>query len=219
MKSLQKDGQQEDCVVDGTTFLDGRNRVNAMNDLGLAPHVVQFADLKTGLSPAAWVMTKNLQRRHLTDDQQLAIAAKYRAWCKAEDERQQAEADAKRSAQGTSEAQDDSETTAESHPQDADGSATAEYPQKAADNTSKGKRGRPRGNRSEAEALAKQAKQSEYRARQMVKLRAQAPELATAVEEGRMTLKAAIKKLKAMGSWEQTPSQGSRRRGGHYEGI
>jgi hypothetical protein len=192
VQSLKEYGQQEDCVVDGNTLLDGRNRVNGLNQLEREVRVVQFAELKTGLSPADWIMVKNLQRRHLTNDQYLAITAKFLAWSKDQAERRQADADPKQSAQG------EGETTAEGHPQDADGSADGEYPQKAAENTSKGKRGRPRGNRSEAEKLAKKTKQSRYRAEQMMKLRAQAPELATEVEKGRMTLTKAIKKLKAV---------------------
>lgn len=198
VQSLDKDGQQEDCVVAGDMILDGRNRVNGLNQLGREVRVVQFAELKTGLSPAAWIMTKNLQRRHLTDDQYLAITANYLAWCKDEAERQRAESDSKQSAQG--------ETNAESQTQDAAGASDTEFPQKAAENTSKRKRGRPRGNRSEAETLAKQARQSEHRARQIVKLRAESPELATAVEEGRMSLKDAIKQLKAKASAKQTRS-------------
>jgi hypothetical protein len=38
-------------------------------------------------------MTKNLQRRHLTNDQYLAITEKYLAWLKDQSERQQADAD------------------------------------------------------------------------------------------------------------------------------
>jgi len=198
LKSLQKDGQQEECVLDGAMFLDGRNRVKAMNQLGLASRVIQFADLKTDLTPGVWIMTRNLQRRHLTDDQQLAIAAKYRAWCKAEEDRQKAEASTNnKSEHGTSTGEGGSNTTAASHTQEADGSTASEYRQKPAENQGKRKRGRPTGERTEARALAKQTKQSRYRAEQILRIRAESPELAMEVEEGRMSVKEAMIQLKA----------------------
>jgi ParB-like chromosome segregation protein Spo0J len=209
LNSLKNDGQQEPCVVDGNVFLDGRNRVKALNELGRATRVVQFADLETDLTPGAWVMTKNLQRRHLTSDQYLAITAKYRAWCKEEADRKQAEADAaSRSEQGASTDQDDPEKTEASQQQNAEGAEASDYRQKPADNTRKRKRGRPRGERSEAKALARDAKQSRYRAEQMVKLRKQSPELATKVEKGALTLKEAMRLLKAQQSAQKSQPQG-----------
>ena len=195
-KSLDRDGQQEPCVMYGSVFLDGRNRVMALNALGRAPKIIQFSDLKTGLTPAAWVMAKNKERRHLTDDQYLAITANYRHWCKAEAAREQAEADAAtKSAQGESVKQGDPSDTGANHSKGADKSAASEFPPKPAENAAKRKRGRPPGERSDAEALAKNAKQTRYRAERMLTLRKRSPELATAVQEGRLTLKQAIEQL------------------------
>jgi len=195
-KSIQADGQQEPVVLDNEYVLDGRNRVQILNELGMETKVVQFASLHTELSPAEWVMTQNLYRRHLTDDQRLAIMAKHLDWCKELKARLDAEAAA---AANQEEDSGDSGTHAETEggqPANASESATSEFPQKLAENADQRKRGRPRAQRSEAEALARATNQSRYRAEALVKIREYLPELAVAVEESRITLKDAIRKLK-----------------------
>ena len=197
-KSIQTDGQQDPVVLDGRTFLDGLTRQQILNELGIAPKIVQFAKLDTTMTPADWIMSKNLLRRHLTPDQILAITAKFRALCKKEREREQAkDAAAAGSTSDTAEDSSDPNKTGGDQPQDAERSTTSEFPQKPAENATKRKRGRPRAMRSEAEGLALATKQSRYKAEWILKLDQAAPELATAVAERRLTLKEAILQLKA----------------------
>ena len=202
VESLKNDGQQEPCVVDAKVFLDGRNRTNGMNQLGRETRVVQFADLKTGLTAGQWIMIKNRHRRHLTDDQYLATAADYQDWCKGEADRQQAGADA--AAQADHHAATDTagdQKPEANRPQNVGASSPSEFRQKPAENPAKRKRGRPCGQRSEARALAKQTEQSRNRAEQMLTLRKQAPELAKAVKQGKLTLSQAWRRFRA----EQKP--------------
>ena len=180
--SISEMGQQEPVVLDGTDLLDGRNRVAALNDLGMAPLVVQFVDLQTGFDQGVWIAAKNLQRRHLTDDQYLAITARYFEWLKELDQKSPLTTNAQEPhapvSGGGVEVTNDHQVP-------------GEYPQKPAANATRRKRGRPRGQRSEAEALAGKTKQSRYRAERVLRIRNHSPELAVAVAEGRMTLKEA----------------------------
>jgi hypothetical protein len=58
------------CLYDGK-ILDGRNRYRACRELGFDPEFVSFA----GDCPLRFVISKNLQRRHLRDSQRAFIAA------------------------------------------------------------------------------------------------------------------------------------------------
>jgi hypothetical protein len=194
-KSIEINGQQEPIVVDGHTILDGRNRLIIMNELGLEPRLVEFAKLKAGISAGEWIAIKNLQRRHLTDGQRLAIAIKYQTWLNQERAGQSAKAGTKKPAGQGESAKDGGAETGTKPSQTAENSSSSEYPQDSAENAGKRKRGRPRGGRSDAEAAAAQTEQSRYKAEQMFKLQKQAPALFQAVEEGRLDLKEAIRQL------------------------
>jgi hypothetical protein len=192
-KSIEESGHQEPIVVHDGMVLDGRNRINILNELGQAPKIIQFADLKTGLEAGEWIAIRNLQRRHLTDDQRLAIATKYQTWLREELARQSATPKAQPAhADGDDERGAETSATQSQPSENQDGS---EYPPKAAEKTAKKKRGRPRGNRSDAEAVAGKTKQSRYRADQMLKLQEQSPTLAKAVKEGQLSLKEAMRQL------------------------
>jgi hypothetical protein len=52
--------------------LDGRNRATACERLGVQPKTVEY----TGNDPLAFVLSKNLHRRHLTTSQRAMVAAK-----------------------------------------------------------------------------------------------------------------------------------------------
>ena len=196
-KSIEIYGQQDPIIVDAHTILDGRNRLIIMNELGREPKLVQFATLKTGIPAPEWIAVKNLQRRHLTDDQRLAIATEYQAWVRQEQARQAAKTGTtKPAAQGESAKGGGAETDAKPS-QTAENAGGSEYPPNSAENAAKPKRGRPRGGRSDAEAAAARTNQSRYRAEWMFKLQKQAPALFKAVEDNRLTLKAAIKQFKA----------------------
>ena len=203
-KSLKKHGQLEPAVIHHQVFLDGRNRVEIMNELGREPLVVQYSSLRTGIAPEQWMMMKNINRRHLTDDMRLAIAAKCQDWLKEEPLRRIAKATARAVAKGKPKAREGGVASGESQANQAQCAAESdagEYPQNPAENTPKRRRGRPRGNRSTAEAVATTTGQSRYRAECLMRLREQAMDLAEAVEQGRLTLKQALAKLKE----RQTP--------------
>ena len=74
---LDQDGQLEPIVVykdpEGQTWLlDGRNRDRALRRLGREPQVVEWSG-ECG-SPSAFVIAKNLHRRHLDPGQRAALA-------------------------------------------------------------------------------------------------------------------------------------------------
>jgi hypothetical protein len=195
LRSIDADGQQEPCVIDGKTFLDGRHRVIILNKLGRAPRIIQFAELKTELSPEAWIMTKNLQRRHLTDDQRLAIASRFQAWSKKASKRQRASAAAAESSQNSKKEHDDTHEAEDNQTTNPEETATSEFRQDSAENAGKRKRGRPPGQRSEAKALAKETKQSRYRSQKIKEIEKQSPELAEKIVNGQIGLKEAIRQL------------------------
>ena len=185
-KSLSRHGQQEPVVALGKTILDGLTRIELMNELGLAPVVVQFSSLNTKLTPGEWIMVKNYNRRNVSDDQWLAIGAAYEALVKA-------------GSLGEPKPHDETEagaTTQNDAAATGADSATSEYRQKPAENTPPKKRGRPRGRRGAARAVAARTGQSRYRAEAMIKIREEAPDLAAAVHRGELKLKEAMARLK-----------------------
>jgi len=91
-KKLKNDieghGQQEPITlsVDGSVLLDGRHRLKACKELGIQPRVERFSPVggpTRPVSEADYIWSKNVLRRHLTDDQRAAIAVK---WSDAEKE-------------------------------------------------------------------------------------------------------------------------------------
>lgn len=64
-------GQIEPIVTLDGHVLDGRNRQDACAELGLVPDLVEFA----GDDPLAFVLSKNLARRHLSESQRAMVAA------------------------------------------------------------------------------------------------------------------------------------------------
>lgn len=69
---VAKNGVIEPVVFIGDAILDGRNRYMAARDLGVEYPRVEF----TGDDPLAFVLAKNLSRRHLTESQRAMVAAK-----------------------------------------------------------------------------------------------------------------------------------------------
>lgn len=95
---IRKNGQLEPIIVVGDepnrTVVDGRHRLKACKELGIEPRLLHFSRLvmeKTaswtlqikneGISDFIW--SRNMLRRHLTDDQRAAIALR---WSDAEKE-------------------------------------------------------------------------------------------------------------------------------------
>lgn len=67
-------GVREPIILFGGRILDGRNRYMAARDLGLDFPVAEF--IGTDSEALAYVLSTNLHRRHLTESQRAAIAAK-----------------------------------------------------------------------------------------------------------------------------------------------
>ena len=61
-------------------ILDGRNRYRACQHVGIAPRYVEGE----GESPTSYVLSLNLHRRHLTEDQRAAAVQEARAGLEAE---------------------------------------------------------------------------------------------------------------------------------------
>lgn len=64
-------GQREDIFLFENKILDGRNRYRACLRFKIKPSFIQFAVT----DPVAFVLSKNIHRRHLTKSQRAAIAA------------------------------------------------------------------------------------------------------------------------------------------------
>jgi len=76
--SLREIGQQEPIIVspDDEELYDGRNRLAACELAGIEPWIVRWSG--TG-SVVMWITSKNLHRRHLTDQQRALAAGKMAA--------------------------------------------------------------------------------------------------------------------------------------------
>ncbi len=73
---IHKNGLSESIVLwhDGR-LLDGRNRLEACNRLGIEPSVAQF-DSDSEINPVEYVLSHNLHRRHLSPSQKAMVAVK-----------------------------------------------------------------------------------------------------------------------------------------------
>jgi protein gp37 len=75
--SIEANGQQRSIVVLGDVLLDGRNRLRVCLELGVEPRTMEY----TGkLDPVDFILVSNVDRRHLTEDQRVAIRTKIRMW-------------------------------------------------------------------------------------------------------------------------------------------
>ena len=67
---MEKNGLTDPITVYEGKILDGRNRATACEMLGIKPKTIEY----TGNDPLAFVLSKNLHRRHLTVSQRAVIA-------------------------------------------------------------------------------------------------------------------------------------------------
>lgn len=72
--SINRNGQRDPIVLLGGEVLDGRTRYRATRELKIPPQFRQYDPVKDGPDPLAWVIDKNLHRRHLTTGQKAALA-------------------------------------------------------------------------------------------------------------------------------------------------
>lgn len=68
---IKENGQNEPIYTFEGKILDGRNRFRACKMAGVMPELKEY----TGKDPTAFVLSKNLKRRHLTDSQRAMVAA------------------------------------------------------------------------------------------------------------------------------------------------
>src|SRR5262245_43902827 len=71
--NIKGNGLREAIVLHEGKILDGRNRYNACREAGIIPTFRVFDRIKEG-SPEAFVILKNVQRRHLTTDDKKEFA-------------------------------------------------------------------------------------------------------------------------------------------------
>lgn len=69
---IKINGQKNAIILLDDQILDGRNRALACHLAGVSPDFARLA--KTVSSPAAWVLSQNLHRRHLTATQRAFVA-------------------------------------------------------------------------------------------------------------------------------------------------
>jgi hypothetical protein len=73
VSSIRETGLWEPITLYEDMVLDGRNRLRACQEAGIAPGFVDFDEAKDG-PPLAFVLAKNLYRRHLTEGQRAVKA-------------------------------------------------------------------------------------------------------------------------------------------------
>ena len=72
---IRSNGQREDIVTLDGMILDGRNRYRGCLAAGVRPRFRDF-DSRDGDDPLAFVVSKNLKRRHLNESQRAMVAAR-----------------------------------------------------------------------------------------------------------------------------------------------
>lgn len=91
-KSIKEHGLREPVILLDGKVLDGRNRFEACRAIHVEPQFEFYDYRKHGASPTAYVMDRNLRRRHLTTGQKAAIAAEALPFYKEEAEARQVKA-------------------------------------------------------------------------------------------------------------------------------
>lgn len=74
--SIKKEGLHEPITIFKDQVLDGQNRYLACLEAGITPTFIEFE----GNDPVAFVLAKNMHRRHLSKGQQAAIVASLADW-------------------------------------------------------------------------------------------------------------------------------------------
>lgn len=72
VEDVREHGVRRPIVLLDGMILDGRNRYMAAREVGAAYRVVDFV----GDDPVSYVVSENINRRHLTDSQRAMVAAK-----------------------------------------------------------------------------------------------------------------------------------------------
>jgi ParB-like chromosome segregation protein Spo0J len=182
--SIAVHGVQNPIVSYKGEVLDGRNRLRAVMQLRDQGHKVDLPCVEwestNGTTTTEWITAQNLDRRHLTDDQRVTIAAALQPMIDAE----------AREAQKASHFKSDTARAAAKKRHDKTATADSPSPQKRDRKKSE--------SRTTANKLAKTAKTSTHKAKQAIALNkavesgAVSPEVQQAVMVGRKKLKDAV---------------------------
>ena len=86
-KDISKNGLLEPVIIYESKILDGRNRYKACLELGIEPAFEEFQ--KNDLSPTEYVISKNLNRRHLNASQRAVVALEFLPMLEAEGKEKQ----------------------------------------------------------------------------------------------------------------------------------
>jgi ParB-like chromosome segregation protein Spo0J len=73
---ILQNGLIDPIILLDEQILDGRSRYNCCKDAGIDPTYIQFTDAYPKSSPTAFVIAKNLKRRHLSTEQRGIAAGK-----------------------------------------------------------------------------------------------------------------------------------------------
>lgn len=173
--TIEAVGQNIDpIIVQGDVLLDGRNRLRACLELGIEPRVEEYQPpiTKFGkeLEASNFIRSKNLDRRNLTPDQRVSIAAQIHAWRMEERARQRKAEGGKKAGRG--------------RPEKAD---TKSYPAIDEPKT------RAKNERSTVGQIAVEAKVSYHKAAQALTVAKIAPQELTVVSAGKLSLNEAYK--------------------------
>ena len=163
---VREHGLQQPIVLHEGKILDGRNRHRACQHAGVEPRFVEWS----GESPTAYVLSLNLHRRHLTEDQKAAVVQDARS-------RLEAEARERKAAAGRKAAPGRPAQKAEKDVAD------PPHLSRRAPTTRK--------------RLAKLADVSEHKIRQAERVQTAAPDLAKQVVAGTMPLREAERRVEA----------------------
>lgn len=76
---IKANGQREPIIVHEGKILEGRNRWRATQELAIEPILEEYMPELDGESPMAFVMSRNLHRRHLSAGQRAMVVARMEA--------------------------------------------------------------------------------------------------------------------------------------------
>jgi hypothetical protein len=86
---IRANGLVHPIVVHEGQIVDGRNRLLACKDVGVEPRYIEWKQIYNGpMTPAHWIWSVNVERRHLTLDQIVAVQVGIHAWEEQEAARQ-----------------------------------------------------------------------------------------------------------------------------------
>ena len=96
---IQNHGLISPIVVHDGQIIDGRNRLLACKDAGVQPRFAEWRSIYQGpMTVARWIWSVNVERRHLTLEQILAIEVALKGWEQKEAARQAGRVEAGRKA-------------------------------------------------------------------------------------------------------------------------